>query len=175
MIAIAICELGSLSERRTAMLVDPALSGLPAFLVARARTQLRFHDPAGHGGGARFRKQAASLSRERRLDPHERQPGRSCVDVCACRTPVDADGLRTPPRSSVLRSWRPRRDAIFTLRSRAATTWSAYARRFGSMCRGWMATGISAPICAWRPPWCARACCSPDWKPLCPRLSEPTS
>jgi histidine ammonia-lyase len=33
MIAIAICELGSLSERRTAMLVDPALSGLPAFLT----------------------------------------------------------------------------------------------------------------------------------------------
>jgi histidine ammonia-lyase len=33
MIAIAICELGSLSERRTAVLVDPALSGLPAFLA----------------------------------------------------------------------------------------------------------------------------------------------
>jgi len=35
MIALALCEIGSLSERRTAMLVDPALSGLPAFLVAR--------------------------------------------------------------------------------------------------------------------------------------------
>jgi histidine ammonia-lyase len=33
MIAMAICELGSLSERRTAMLMDPALSGLPAFLT----------------------------------------------------------------------------------------------------------------------------------------------
>ncbi len=33
MIAMAICELGSLSERRTAMLVDPAMSGLPAFLT----------------------------------------------------------------------------------------------------------------------------------------------
>ncbi|MBB3893253.1 histidine ammonia-lyase [Phenylobacterium haematophilum] len=32
MIALAICEIGSLSERRVAMLVDPALSGLPAFL-----------------------------------------------------------------------------------------------------------------------------------------------
>jgi histidine ammonia-lyase len=32
-IAMAICEIGSLSERRTAMLVDPALSGLPAFLT----------------------------------------------------------------------------------------------------------------------------------------------
>ena len=33
MIAMAVCEIGSLSERRTAMLVDPALSGLPAFLT----------------------------------------------------------------------------------------------------------------------------------------------
>jgi histidine ammonia-lyase len=32
-IAMAICEIGSLSERRVAMLVDPALSGLPAFLT----------------------------------------------------------------------------------------------------------------------------------------------
>lgn len=32
-IALAICEIGSLSERRTAMLVDADLSGLPAFLT----------------------------------------------------------------------------------------------------------------------------------------------
>lgn len=32
MIAMAICEIGSIAERRIAMLVDPALSGLPAFL-----------------------------------------------------------------------------------------------------------------------------------------------
>ncbi|MGC8520675.1 MAG: histidine ammonia-lyase [Steroidobacteraceae bacterium] len=31
--AIALCEVGSLAERRIAMLVDPALSGLPAFLT----------------------------------------------------------------------------------------------------------------------------------------------
>ena len=35
MIALTICEIGSLSERRVAMLVDSALSGLPAFLTAR--------------------------------------------------------------------------------------------------------------------------------------------
>ena len=34
-IAIALCEIGSLAERRIAMLVDPALSGLPAFLTPR--------------------------------------------------------------------------------------------------------------------------------------------
>ncbi|ESQ75128.1 histidine ammonia-lyase [Asticcacaulis sp. AC402] len=32
-IALAVCEIGSLSERRIAMLVDPALSRLPAFLT----------------------------------------------------------------------------------------------------------------------------------------------
>ncbi|HEV2652064.1 MAG TPA: histidine ammonia-lyase [Rhizomicrobium sp.] len=35
MIAIALCEIGSLTERRVAMLVDPALSGLPAFLTPK--------------------------------------------------------------------------------------------------------------------------------------------
>jgi histidine ammonia-lyase len=33
MLAMAICEIGSLAERRVAMLIDPALSGLPAFLT----------------------------------------------------------------------------------------------------------------------------------------------
>jgi histidine ammonia-lyase len=33
MIAMALCEIGSLSERRIAMLVDPTMSGLPAFLT----------------------------------------------------------------------------------------------------------------------------------------------
>jgi histidine ammonia-lyase len=31
--ALALCEIGSLSERRIAVLVDPKLSGLPAFLI----------------------------------------------------------------------------------------------------------------------------------------------
>jgi histidine ammonia-lyase len=35
MIAMALCEIGSLAERRIAMLVDPTLSGLPAFLTPK--------------------------------------------------------------------------------------------------------------------------------------------
>ena len=35
MIAMAVCEIGSIAERRVAMLVDPALSGLPAFLTPK--------------------------------------------------------------------------------------------------------------------------------------------
>ncbi|MBV9930928.1 MAG: histidine ammonia-lyase [Alphaproteobacteria bacterium] len=34
MLAMALCEIGSISERRTAILVDPKMSGLPPFLVA---------------------------------------------------------------------------------------------------------------------------------------------
>jgi histidine ammonia-lyase len=32
-LALALCEIGSLSERRLAVLIDPKMSGLPAFLV----------------------------------------------------------------------------------------------------------------------------------------------
>jgi histidine ammonia-lyase len=32
-IAMAMCEVGSISERRTAVLIDPKMSGLPPFLV----------------------------------------------------------------------------------------------------------------------------------------------
>ena len=35
MMALAICEIGSLAERRIAMLIDPALSRLPAFLTPK--------------------------------------------------------------------------------------------------------------------------------------------
>ena len=35
MIALPLCEIGSIAERRLAMLIDPALSGLPAFLTPR--------------------------------------------------------------------------------------------------------------------------------------------
>jgi histidine ammonia-lyase len=34
-LALAICEIGSLAERRISLLVDPVLSGLPAFLTPR--------------------------------------------------------------------------------------------------------------------------------------------
>ncbi|MGH7071318.1 MAG: aromatic amino acid lyase, partial [Acetobacteraceae bacterium] len=34
-IALVLCEIGSISERRIAMLIDPTLSGLPAFLTPK--------------------------------------------------------------------------------------------------------------------------------------------
>lgn len=35
MVALALCEIGAFTERRIAMLVDPVLSGLPAFLTPK--------------------------------------------------------------------------------------------------------------------------------------------
>ncbi len=34
MLALALCEIGSISERRLAVLIDPKMSGLPPFLIA---------------------------------------------------------------------------------------------------------------------------------------------
>src|SRR3546814_7044720 len=45
MIALALCEIGSIAERRIAMLVDPALSGLPAFLTPQAGLNSGFMIP----------------------------------------------------------------------------------------------------------------------------------
>ena len=44
-IAIAICEIGSLAERRIAMLIDPSLSGLPAFLTPKSGLNSGFMIP----------------------------------------------------------------------------------------------------------------------------------
>jgi histidine ammonia-lyase len=45
MIAMALCEIGSLAERRVAMLVDASLSNLPAFLTARSGLNSGFMIP----------------------------------------------------------------------------------------------------------------------------------
>ena len=52
-IAIAVCEIGAIAQRRIALLVDPALSfGLPAFLAEEAGPEFRPDDRRGHLGGA---------------------------------------------------------------------------------------------------------------------------
>ena len=57
MIALALAELGAISERRTALLTDPALSGLPAFLV---------RDPGLNSGFMLAQVTAAALVAENR-------------------------------------------------------------------------------------------------------------
>ncbi len=61
MIALAVCEVGSLAERRIAMLTDPALSGLPAFLTPSPGLNSGFMIP---------QVTAAALVAENRLMAH---------------------------------------------------------------------------------------------------------
>jgi len=49
---LALAEIGSLSERRMAVLVDQRLSGLPAFVGREQRREFRFHDRASHRRGS---------------------------------------------------------------------------------------------------------------------------
>jgi histidine ammonia-lyase len=85
MIALAICEIGSLAERRLAMLIDPALSGVPAFLTPKPGINSGFMVP---------QVTAAALVSEnqRRLDPHLCQSGRSRLDGRTRRAASFADG-----------------------------------------------------------------------------------
>ena len=58
-IAIAVCEIGAIAQRRIALLVDPTLSfGLPAFLAKKPGAQFRPDDCGSDVGGADERKQA---------------------------------------------------------------------------------------------------------------------
>ncbi len=76
-LALAIAEIGALSERRTALLMDANLSGLPPFLVREGRRQFRLHDRAGDRRRARLRKQVAGPSAQHRFAADVGQPGRS--------------------------------------------------------------------------------------------------
>ena len=60
-LAIAISEIGALSERRIALVTDPALSGLPAFLA---------HDPGMNSGFMIAQVTAAALASENKSLAH---------------------------------------------------------------------------------------------------------
>ena len=60
-LAVAIAEIANLSERRTALLVDPAFSALPAFLA---------HDPGLESGYMIAQVTAAALASENKMYAH---------------------------------------------------------------------------------------------------------
>ena len=117
MIALAICEIGSLAERRIAMLVDPALSGLPAFLTPKPGLNSGFMIAAGDRGGAGRREQDRAPIRPASIRSRPRPTRRT-----TSRWPRTARGgsirwRTTQCRSSASSSSRPPRPAIFTSRS----------------------------------------------------------
>ena len=76
LLAAALVPLATISERRTDRLVDPTLSGLPAFLTRDGGLQVGLHDGAGHGGRGRVGAEDARASGRRRHDPDLGQQGR---------------------------------------------------------------------------------------------------
>ena len=98
-IAMAMCEVGSISERRTAVLIDPKMSGLPAFLT-EDRGQFGPDDPAGHRRRAGQREQEPRLPGQRRFDPDLGGAGRPCLDGADRRAQGRARSPATPPASS---------------------------------------------------------------------------
>ena len=90
-IAMAVAEIGSLSERRIAALIDSIDLAAAALPHPQPRPQLRLHDPAMHGGGADEREQADVASGLGRFRAHLGQPGRPCLDGHPWRAAAGAD------------------------------------------------------------------------------------
>ena len=88
-LALAIAEIGALSERRIALLIDANLSGLPPFLVRDGGAQLGLHDRPGDGGGAGRREQGARAPRAASTRCRPRPTRRT--------TSVDGDQRGAPP------------------------------------------------------------------------------
>ena len=78
---LALAELGSISERRTALLVDARLNGgLPPFLAPASGIDSRDDDLPVHGGRPRVGEQGPRPPGVGRLDPDEREPGGPRLD-----------------------------------------------------------------------------------------------
>ena len=88
MIALAICEIGSLAERRIASLVDPALSGLPAFLTPKPGLNSGFMIAQVTAAALVAENKSRAYPGERRFDPDLGQPGGSRLDGGARRPPA---------------------------------------------------------------------------------------
>ena len=151
------------------MLVDPALSGLPAFLTPKPGLNSGFMIAAGDRGGAGLGEQAARLSGERRFDPDLGQSGGSRLDGGARRAAAGADGRERRRRSSASSCWPPRRPATSTRRSRPARRWKRCGRACAARFRGSTTTATSIPTSPRRRAWCATARSSTrSAKPSCP-------
>ena len=140
---LALAELGSISERRTALLVDPRLNGgLPAFLVHVIGDRLGDDGLPVHRSGARVGEQGARPSGKRRLHPDERQPGGPRLDGldrgAAC--PPGARARRTDPvdRVACRRAGAgPAARGAWQVAVNRPSRGSACARRSGSCASAW--------------------------------------
>ena len=139
-LAIALTNLATMSERRIDRLVHPDLNqGLPPFLTRGRRRELGLHDGAGDGGVAGERVQGALASGERRHDSHRRQQGGRRADGDGRGVEAAARGAqraeRAGDRADVRGAGRgvpraaARRRAASGKRTRSCASWSRRSSR----------------------------------------------
>ena len=135
MIALALCEIGSIAERRIAMLIDPALSGLPAFLTPQ---------PGLNSGFMIAQVTAAALVSENKqmaypasvdsIPTSANQEDHVSMAAHGARR-LSADGATMPRMSSASSCWPRRRAATSTCRCVRARRWSGRVLCCAAMCR----------------------------------------
>jgi histidine ammonia-lyase len=156
MIALALCEIGSLSERRTAMLVDPALSGLPAFLTPRPGLNSGFMIPQVTAAAlvSENKQRAYPASVDSIPTSANQEDHVSMAAHGARRLLAMADNLAACSASSF---WRPPKAAISMPRSHRARRWRRHATGFARGCRTSTTIVTSTPTSRRRPSWSAAA------------------
>ncbi len=91
-IALAVAEIGSIAQRRIALLVDPTLSfGLPAFLTPRPGLNSGLMIAEVTSAALMSENKALANPRSVELDADEREPGGPCLDVLPRRPPAAGD------------------------------------------------------------------------------------
>ena len=115
-LALAIAEIGNLSERRMAVLVDPKMSGLPAFLVENSGVNSGFMIAQVTAAALVAENKSTGRSLQRRLHPDLRQPGRPRQHGHPRRAPPGADGRQRRRRRSASNCSRPLRASTSTAR-----------------------------------------------------------
>ena len=120
MIALAVCEIGSLAERRIAMLVDPALSGLPAFLTPKPGLNSGFMIPQVTAAAlVSENKQRAYPASVDSIPTSANQEDHVSMAAHGARRLL-ADGRERRRASSASSCWPPRKAATSTRRWRRA-------------------------------------------------------
>ena len=102
------------------VLVDPKMSGLPAFLTEDQRRQFGPDDPAGHRRRAGQREQEPRFPGQRRFDPDLGRPGGPCLDGADRRAQGGADRAQRRRRGRGRADRRRRRASTTTRRSKTS-------------------------------------------------------
>ena len=90
-IAMALCEVGSISERRVSVLVDPKMSGLPAFLTEDSGVNSGLMIPQVTAAALVSENKSLAFPASVDFDPDLGRAGGPCVDGADRRAQGGAD------------------------------------------------------------------------------------